>query len=528
MPLAQSQATDRTENFQSVKAQLGCPGFESAFYNDIYRPLLKDQLPPAKDEARALLARTLETERFHSLSEVQRARLLERLMDLYIALVVDAPLIEGVNLQDAKEMLGTLAGFEVGDRTSEEARVAMILIETAFSELRITASSLNGPGFRIDADCPVEKVFNKFYLSKETGLLGEWQKTRHPAVYGALKAFSTAYQSCEAAKIAALGAQTPDLQGIQIIGTHPDGIGRRRTIGDLSLLIRTHPYLKSHQTPATVCRDVLSTPLIYDYGGKPYASDDLTNSLTFFKNAGSGTEVLGVDCSGFIYTSLATAGLRLAKGKKLKAVGVYGVRARQWMDSVAGGLNCFSPATFSSQSSLEPGDVLASTGHVLMIESVGLDPLGILAANSDADCARIKMSIAHLDFTILHSGTAKNGLGIGRLLAKDYFSSEPAMADALLDFASQACLARIKNQTTTAKSASAGLVRHARTLDCLDEPVQLAGAECLSGCAADAWASSLLEWSDLANRDVTAERGDSKLSPRISRLSPRASTEICE
>lgn len=113
---------------------------------------------------------------------------------------------------------------------------------------------------------------------------------------GAQKIMNIAYQSCEASKLAALDQQSPLLQGVEIIGTHPDQIGKVRKISNLSLVQSTHPYLRI-QNKEMGCFPVMEKPLIYDYGGKPSYRSANGFEINLFKNAGSGGGELGLDCS---------------------------------------------------------------------------------------------------------------------------------------------------------------------------------------------------------------------------------------
>ena len=49
------------------------------------------------------------------------------------------------------------------------------------------------------------------------------------------------------------------------------------------------------------CKDIRKFPLIYDYGGKPNTD---SGTLNFFVNSGDGTSVLGIDCSGYVFSAI--------------------------------------------------------------------------------------------------------------------------------------------------------------------------------------------------------------------------------
>lgn len=315
-------------------------------------------------------------------------------------------------------------------------------------------------------------------------MLETWRKSRHPAVYGALKTIATSYQSCEAGQRPAMTSDTRNVEGISIVGTHPNGVGRIRAISDLPRLLRTDYYLLSYERPSSSCFKIQSSPLIYDYGGKPSTDTGTDAVLDLFRNAGTGGQVLGIDCSGYVYSALATAGLKLKSSGRLKAIGVHGVNASMLMNPRSNGLTCLDLVTFTSRETLKPGDLLASSGHVVMIESVGPDPLGIASITRESDCKRTNISLSRLDFTILQSSPSKGGIGINHMRAADYLADGGSMATAMIEHAVNACLAKFRGPIVS-KSSSANLVRHKGTSECLDRPVRLAREECIAGCATE-------------------------------------------
>jgi hypothetical protein len=127
-----------------------------------------------------------------------------------------------------------------------------------------------------------------------------------------------------------------------------------------------------------------------------------------------------------------------------------------WMNPQANGLTCFDYAKFTKAQSLHPGDVLASHGHVILIESVGADPFGIASFTAESDCTAANMSVARFDFTILQSSNVKNGIGIDRIRAADYLAAGGDMAEAMVLHAVSACLAKTRDTTVIAKAKTAG------------------------------------------------------------------------
>ena len=108
---------------------------------------------------------------------------------------------------------------------------------------------------------------------------------------------------------------TPDIKGIVETSWHGIGDGIRRNISSIERVNATHYYLKRLQKTSSYqgCPNIFKTPLIFDFGGKPYLTSEPYSQVNLFKNYGSGTSALGVDCSGFVVAALATAGLRVKR-----------------------------------------------------------------------------------------------------------------------------------------------------------------------------------------------------------------------
>lgn len=305
-------------------------------------------------------------------------------------------------------------------------------------------------------------------------------------VIGMNNTIATAYQSCDALKVPAVTAGTPRVLGIKrITPDHPDGIGWRRVISDLKAVQQTHPYNRvAGNTTSSSCFNVYNNPLIYDYGGEPLFSN---NTLSFFKNAGSGTSVLGIDCSSLVSSAAAAGGLRYKPGVGNKAVFVR-QSSYKFMDPTASGFTCYKNVSVSKQTSLQPGDIAAVSGHILTVDTIGADPFGIKRLSSVSECS--SLNTKYFDFTIAQSSSSKNGMGIHKYLAKDYLNEvDPAtegsvrkMKTLFLAVGQAACKAYFQNTTSTPKSSAWGLIRHKGTSECLAPKMQIAGQSCVSSC----------------------------------------------
>ena len=125
-----------------------------------------------------------------------------------------------------------------------------------------------------------------------------------PVVYGSRKVFATLYQSCESLELAPMDKNSASLRGVEVIGEHASGIGKLRRIASLGDVVNSHYYIKDSSKAQASCEDNRTNPIIYDFGGKPHVSSSSSSSINFFKDAGTGSAELGIDCSGFIISAL--------------------------------------------------------------------------------------------------------------------------------------------------------------------------------------------------------------------------------
>jgi hypothetical protein len=247
-------------------------------------------------------------------------------------------------------------------------------------------------------------------------------------------------------------------------------------------VLRTHYYFAATRPVENqACGQLRRNPLIYDYGGKPFASSGTRGTLNVFRDAGSGTDALGIDCSGYVFSAMASAGLRVVAGESLKAQNVYGINSARFMRAPDSGLSCFRYASVSATQSLLPGDVVASDGHVFLVDWVGDDPLGIEAIGEIQDCRLGPISAARFDFVLSQSGPIKGGIGINRIHARDYLLSGE-MKTGLEQFAVTACRRRFLGGSETVRPGAVGVVRHRRSAECLDREVYLEHQDCLNSC----------------------------------------------
>ncbi len=383
----------------------------------------------------------------------------------------------GVRFLDRDAAMIRLAEMEIGDRTTADKSAEQDEVEAGLSRaLDASVAALGAcpnPGVTPPVAAPG---------ADSVPLFEAWRTTVAAPLYGAYKEFSVGYQSCNAVAITALTLSSPSLDGITVTGDHVSGTGLTREVTDAAAVFRTNPYYAGRRSPAGGCFTATGSPLIYDYGGKPYASSAAGSAIDLFKNAGTGTSALGVDCSGFVTTAVLTAGLRLKQNVSNKAPQSGGVNAAMYTNPSANGLTCFARLTSTKTEEIRSGDVIASTGHVVMVDKVKDDPFGIAAAKTAADCDRA--SVSNFRFTIIQSSPSKSGIGMNRYLASEYFAGTTGMKTGMTAYARSFCRVRLglDPPTTLANTTQAVIVRHQGGAACTDARIPLAGESCLAGC----------------------------------------------
>lgn len=414
---------------------------------------------------------------------------LDRLVD---TLLVEAP--QGERVATPEELLILLSAMDVGDQSTPFRAYVQTKVRQDLSALSKTVQAL-------DATCPagsdenasseivdtpssdeeavgaIEATERDYAFHKQQAL----NRGENLATFGGRWAFATAYQSCQSLQLPSMDARTPDVQGIAIVGTHPDGVGRKRSIASLSKVQSTHYYVKDMTSYGSGCFNVRQNPLIYDYGGKPYATTAADSPIDMFKNNGNGTSVLGIDCSGYVFSSLATAGLRLKEGRALKASDSWAWGSSSYVEPQQNGLTCLSKISVASKSTIKAGDIVAVYGHVLLIDKVGADPFGIGNARTEADCSSLKSD--KFDFSVAQSSPSKEGIGLNYFDAKVYLQTSSKMKTGLEKYAYYTCLSKFNGKTYTPNVGTLSVVRHKGTANCVAPRVKMARESCIASCS---------------------------------------------
>jgi hypothetical protein len=287
-----------------------------------------------------------------------------------------------------------------------------------------------------------------------------------------------AYQSCEASQIAALDQSTLPVEGISVVGTHPDTIGSVRKITDLDRVQRTHPYLRI-QNKNPECFDVMSQPLIYDYGGKPAYSSALSYEIDLFRNSGSGGSEIGIDCSAFVVASLGFRGFRLKPNENLEArqTAAFGtstlIKSPEFFP-------CLEYISIGKGLGIKSGDIVTVVGHTLIIDSLGADPFGLSGIQTESACRSLDGS--KFDFKISHSSPVFGGVGINRTDVRDYMKLPSKMTAGLLKYAQNQCLLQVRNQTLRPQWTDVSIVRHKNTPECRGLALTAKHQKCVEIC----------------------------------------------
>ncbi len=374
-----------------------------------------------------------------------------------------------------------LAEAEVGIRVTEAHKELHAALQNSLAKLAEAEVRLQAVCANPDSD-PTPPVPGPSANQKTI-----WEQllaTQNPEVFGARKTLAVAYQSCDVLGLPAMTTATPSVQGIQIVGTHPAG-GKKREIASIASVNSTHYYIKDNRLAKNSCFEVRNSPLIYDFGGKPYTSSTNTRLLDLFKNGGSGTSVLGIDCSAYVFSALALAGLKMDPDPKkpLKADLVHAIGSGAFKEPQSNGLRCLEKISVTATSSIAAGDIAAINGHVVMIDAVGEDPFGLRNIASATDCNSTKLTITNFDFVIAQSSPSKSGIGINRYQARDYLKESSTFKTGLTAYAVAACRAKF-GLSPNLSSPSLSVVRHKRTPECLATALVAQNESCVADCRA--------------------------------------------
>lgn len=453
----------------SITRDIACDTHQTKIFDSLYKIAETEKTLPPVDDVRERFEENLHAD-YPQLTARERDQLLEKMIVLYRTLQEDSAKV--LTEEDGFPLTRRLAALELGFSDNVQQKALHSDLQSGMADLKATAVALGvecdqqGQGGEDDgggtttpppAENPILKLQN--------------------AHWGALKVVGVAYQSCPSLEVAPLTSKSPDVQGITRTGTRDDG-GGIRYVTNAPALMQSNPYLKTF-VPGGSCRDIRSSPPIYDFGGKPAVTGA---ALDLFKNGGDGTSALGIDCSGFVSAALLTAGLKLSSSAPIRASHASAYASSNFKRPGESGLDCLAPVQVTPTESLRSGDIVAMDGHVVMVEVPTGDPFGIAGITSVSDCKAGPIAVSKFNFVIVQSSSSKNGIGINRYQAKEYLKDGGSIADGLTQYAIAACQARLNKASSTPNPSTALAIRHKGTAACMAAPVAMVGEECVQSC----------------------------------------------
>ncbi len=332
---------------------------------------------------------------------------------------------------------------------------------------------------------------------------------------GALKTFATMFQSCEANNVPPMDvAKFKSLKKI---------VQRRKLFkkywkrylkkSRLSKYQKSHPYLSfiknNEQTleySKLECQDIFNKPSVYAFGGTPVMRngelsllEDLTNQSTCKGDPGNGARcrsssrkrkkwnpITGMDCSAFVSSAYAATGLKFKKSQtqsydRNTTASIHGIFHGDKSDS------CVKAPFLSVDEQLRAGDLInIRSNHIVMVDKLGDDPLGINKVSRIEDCEDI--SVDDFSFSILQSSSTKN-MGMNRTMARAYFPSAGNTFRSNLELiAENLCRAKFRNlpgfQVFNSTKSKFSLLRHVGEdiEGCAMEPVVMKEEGCVNEC----------------------------------------------
>lgn len=444
-----------SELADKILSSVACKNYKDLLWNSLYEEIETSSLDKLKESAANLELRSGD----HNLN---------LLTESFLKVVLEES-VAVLNVKNKTELLEVLTSLELGDKSTAAKASLQRKIVPLLRQLKNRAE-------RLGLECTNEG--EEKILRKNRNV-----KNFIPSpTAGVNKAFSTFYQSCQVLNLNPMTAADPNVEGITITGTHSDGVGKKRIVSSATKVASTNPYMKNIASYEASCVNVKNNPPIYDYGGKPYASSDLNSELNFFKNAGSGTSAMGIDCSGLVFANLASVGLKLKSDTALKAISVNGISSTMLSNPSANGLDCLERVTFTETNTLAVGDIISKPGHTVSVFSVGADPFGVASITKISDCTSSKLSSSRFDFTISQSSPIKGGIGVNRIKMSEYLKLTSSWSTGLMFYAIKACKAKFGAYSSAASSDKLAIVRHKGTSECIAQPIALTNQSCVSSC----------------------------------------------
>jgi hypothetical protein len=338
-----------------------------------------------------------------------------------------------------------------------------------------------------------------------------------PSVNGARLALATFYQSCTALT-QVLDVNSPKLKGVDRDPSQEFAGSKKRRIKNKEQFIDSHIVLSqikaNKEFPNRNCKNTLESLPVYGYGSKPSTGSMEVESLDLksgerssekgfeidFFGRGNGVssrskEAHSIDCSGFIASALASQGLKLRKGSSAKDDRTFGHIGTITFEENAGKEDsCLERVSFRGKNTIKPGDILnVSRSHIVMIDTLGVNPLGIEGRNSKEEC--LDIGVDNFNFTYIHSGAIRNSYGPSRVHSSNHIGTPGTMFNQLVELAQKTCIANLNDGGAISSHNFAGktgggnskyfsVLRHdSKNSECVEEKkTKIVGQECVASC----------------------------------------------
>lgn len=460
------KGSDFAPTVQKAVEDIGCAHVQSKIFDSLYTYVNeKDSLPDltvlGEELGEVIEQQLVDQRKISRHADVEKYKFL--FIDYFKSIVEMTAQKQSLSKQ---ETLQALIEFELQDQSTTE-QIAMN------SELQSKLGLLKSQSEAMQLKCGVPESD----VDQDDTPIAADPTIQQKLGNGINNVVATAYQSCRALEVLPANEDTPNVEGITILSTpNPENGGLQRVISSVTKVKETHPWIRVSSPGSSACFNVRGNPLIYDFGGKPKWS---SNTIDFFTNSGSGTSVLGVDCSGFIGTVLSATGARYSPGIDNKPVYIN-QKSDKFINAKNSGFKCFDNISVKAGETIKPGDIAAIEGHVVMVDSIGADPFGLKKISSLSKCGQV--TTTYFDFVIAQSSPSNNGLGINKYKAKDYLEKNADMRNLFLDMAKASCQAAFTFKTVTPNFVDYGIIRHKGTKDCMAPKATLAKQSCVITC----------------------------------------------
>ena len=485
----EAQEIENFSNFETILEKAGCRNFQPHVWDYIYKivSLENGNPPPYQIVKDKIIQQIQKLMKDHPADKKDVYSFARRFVEIY------ALITEFMEQNPGGDTTETLVRFEYGAST-EEGHVHFInQLEKTFAQLNENAKALNQNCKEEEEEIEQKTAHSDTGKTKPSagqgGAATKWdidwfyvlKRNVHPLVYGARKVMATAYQDCSVLDRPLMPAEDNTI-GIRRTRRHPSGHGWRRAITSLRDVNRSHYYLRQiSPLKHSKCLDVRNHPPIYDYGGKPSTT---LHSINLFRNSGSGSRhSLGVDCSGFVSSAMASAGLRLKPRVFIRPIHVKGINSWMFKNAQKNKLTCLKEQDISFYNPIRPGDIIASNSHVLIVEFTRDDPFQLSKAKTSKDCHSKRIQLSDFGFSVIQSSAHNNGVGINRMHIQTAIDGLTTITRGLKRTASRACYKMFGNPNTHKNIKEIAILRHAGDVPaCRDREIYLENQECLQAC----------------------------------------------